>query len=90
MIDLYLRADTQAAMDAALIAAGLVIDGNPASGVSIDTIGHITTFDASDPPIATTSPWWCVNIRLMREDFDLSALSAYIITAPDTPYRVWA
>jgi len=79
MIDLYLRANTEADMTAALLAAGVINDeGNQVEGISIDHIGEIEG-----------ATGYHTNLRLMV-DIDTSALLGYIINTPVTPYRVWA
>lgn len=92
MTDLYLKAPTQAAMDAALLAAGLTEEGLPTSSVLIDIIGPITKWDNSvEPPIETVYPEWHVNVRCGELTEDQQAeVSDYIIVPPATPYRVWA
>jgi len=93
MIDLYLRADTEAEMLLALTAASVINDkGLPVRGVSVDHIGpfmSLNGYDADGEPIMVLFPDWHTNLRLM-EDIDTSALLAYIIDTPATPYRVWA
>jgi hypothetical protein len=93
MIDLYLRANTEAEMTAALLAAGVINDdGLPVDGVSIDHIGSFSRFERptwADEPIEEHYPGWHTNLRLMV-DIDTSALFGYIIDTPATPYRVWA
>lgn len=93
MIDLYLRAKTEAEMTAALLAAGVVNDkGLPVEGVSVDHIGSFSRFERptwADEPILVNYPEWHTNLRLMQ-DIDTSALIGYIINTPLTPYRVWA
>jgi hypothetical protein len=79
MIDLYLRANTEAEMLLALTAASVINDkGFPVRGVSVDHIGEIEG-----------ATGYHTNLRLM-EDIDTSALLGYIINTPATPYRVWA
>jgi hypothetical protein len=79
MIDLYLRANTEAEMLLALTAASVINDkGLPVRGVSVDHIGEIEG-----------ATGYHTNLRLM-EDIDTSALLGYIINTPVTPYRVWA
>lgn len=79
MIDLYLRATTEAEMLLALTAASVINDkGLPVRGVSVDHIGEIEG-----------ATGYHTNLRLM-EDIDTSALLGYIIDTPATPYRVWA
>jgi hypothetical protein len=79
MIDLYLRANTEAEMLLALTAASIINNkGLPVRGVSVDHIGEIEG-----------ATGYHTNLRLM-EDIDTSALLGYIINTPATPYRVWA
>ena len=93
MIDLYLVAATEDEMADALLAAGIINDeGFPVAGVAVDNIGpfiRVTGYDEADEPIVVEYPGWHANLRLM-EDIDTSALLAYIIDTPATPYRVWA
>lgn len=92
MIDLYLKANTQKDMNTALLAAGLVEEGQPASGVLLDVIGPITKWDASvEPPLKTVYPEWHVNVRCGELTAEQeAALEAFVIIPPEQPYRVWA
>lgn len=89
MIDYYLKAPTEADMNEALLASGLVDEnGDPAPGVSIDTIGPIVRWDYSvEPPVSTEYPEWHVNIR---SAFEVEGLDAFVIVPPEQPFRVWA
>jgi hypothetical protein len=96
MTDLYLKAATEAAMNAVLIEAGLAYDDNgvltPASDVSLDVIGSIVKWDYSvKPPVEIVYPEWHVNVR----SFDLTEeqiaqLQPVTVTPPQQPFRVWA
>jgi hypothetical protein len=97
MTDIYLKASTEEDMNAALVAAGLAhVDSEhgllPVNGVSLDVIGPITKWAGSiESPIATVYPEWHVNMRcdgLTEEQH--SAVLDYVISPPETPYRVWA
>jgi len=98
MIDFYMKAATEADMNAALIAAGLAYEEEgvfmPAPFVSLDVIGPITRVIASDAdgePIVQVLPDWHVNVRcsdLTEEQNDELAFA--IITPPEQPFRVWA
>ena len=93
MIDLYLKAATEADMNAALIAAGMIdAEGLPTDGVSLDVIGPIVKWDYSvEPPVEIDYPEWHVNVRsydLTEEQ--LAELTDVIIVPPELPFRVWA
>lgn len=84
MTDLYLKAATEAAMNAVLIDAGLAYDDDgvltPASDVSLDVIGRI--------PEKTG---WHVNVRTPSLTEEQEAeIEALHIVPPEQPYRVWA
>lgn len=89
MIDLYLRADDEAAMNAALVAAGLTdAEGNPAEGVAVDVIGPIVRFEGDTP---VTLPGWHVNVRTVSlSDAQTAALAGISMLAPANPFRVFA
>ena len=99
MIDLYLKAATEAEMNAALIAAGLAYEDEeyglqPAPYVSLDVIGPITRvigYDEDGEPIIQEYPEWHVNVRCanLTEEQE-AAVEAMKISPPETPYRVWA
>ena len=97
-MDLYLKAADEAAMNAALIAAGLAYeeDGtlSPAPYVSLDVIGPITRvigYDENGDPITKEYPEWHVNVRCGGLTEEQQAELAFaVITPPETPYRVWA
>ena len=93
MIDLYLKAATEADMNAALLAAGMIdAEGLPTDGVSLDVIGPIVKWDYSvEPPVEIDYPEWHVNVRsydLTEEQ--LAELTDVIIVPPELPFRVWA
>ena len=96
MTDLYLKAPTEAAMNAALVAAGLAYVEDdaliPAPYVSLDVIGPIVKWDYSvEPPVEINYPEWHVNVRsydLTEEQ--LAALEPVKIIPPEQPFRVWA
>ena len=93
MIDLYLKAATEADMNAALLAAGMIdAEGLPTDGVSLDVIGPIVKMDYSvEPPVEIDYPEWHVNVRsydLTEEQ--LAELTDVIIVPPELPFRVWA
>lgn len=94
MIDLYLKTATEAGMNAALLAAGMIdAEGLPTEGVSLDVIGPIVKWDYSvEPPVEIDYPEWHVNIRYMFEltEEQKDELAFAIITPPNIPYRVWA
>ena len=96
MTDLYLKAPDEAAMNAALVAAGLAYVEDdaltPAPYVSLDVIGPIVKWDYSvEPPVEINYPEWHVNVRsydLTEEQ--LAALEPVMIIPPEQPFRVWA
>ena len=96
MTDLYLKAPDEAAMNAALVAAGLAYVEDdaliPAPYDSIDVIGPIVKWDYSvEPPVEINYPEWHVNVRsydLTEEQ--LAALEPVMIIPPEQPFRVWA
>ena len=97
MTDLYLRAADEAAMNAALVAAGLAYVEDealhPAPYVSLDVIGPIVKWDYSvEPPVEINYPEWHVNVRCMFDltEEQLAALEPVMIIPPEQPYRVWA
>jgi hypothetical protein len=98
MTDIYLRAATEATMNAALIAAGLAYeeDGNlyPAPFVSLDVIGPITRvtgYDENGDPITVEYPEWHVNVRCNALTEEQEAeIEALKIVPPEQPFRVWA
>lgn len=98
MTDLYLKAADEAAMNAALVAAGLAYEEDdsliPAPYVSLDVIGPITRgtgYDENGEPIVQVLPEWHVNVRCagLTEDQE-AAIQAIKIVPPETPFRVWA
>jgi hypothetical protein len=93
MIDLYLSAPTEADMNAALTAAGIIDDeGLPVAGVSLDHIGpfsRVTGYDKADEPIVVDYPDWHTNLRGTFDDEQLAALEPLSVQ-PAVPHRVWA
>lgn len=96
MIDLYLKAPTEAEMNAALVSAGLLLDFDgelqPPMGVSIDNIGPFVRWDYSvEPPVETNYPDWHTNVRAyeIAED-QMAVLEPFVLAPPTLPYRVWA
>jgi len=87
MIDLYLKAVTQKAMDSLLLAAGLINDeGYPVDAtVALDRIGPVVVDE-------TVVPDYHANLRFLVEptQAQIDALSAITIDPPSQPYRVWA
>lgn len=95
MIDLYLKATSQTALRAALVAAGLATSDAKGfaarPGVSVDEIGAV--YKATGVTLPDGSPemkaglGYHANLRL---DEPLPAgVTLPIIEAPDTPYRTW-
>lgn len=85
MIDLYLRAGTEAQLDTVL--AGL-------TGALIDRIGIIRLVTGYVGMEATyeTLPGYHANVRLMSEPTpeQLADLDGVTIAPPANPFRVWA
>ena len=98
MTDLYLKAADEAAMNAALVAAGLAYVEDdaliPAPYVSLDVIGPITRvigYDEDGEPIVQEYPEWHVNVRCAGLTEEQEAeLDGLVIVPPETPFRVWA
>lgn len=98
MIDYYLKAPTEADMNAALIAAGLAYEDEgavyPAFGVSLDAIGPITRtigYAEDGNPITETFTEWHLNVRCSGLTPEAEAeIEAFKIVPPNNPYRVWA
>lgn len=96
MIDLYLKAPTEAEMNAALVSAGLLVDIDgqllPPTGVSIDNIGPFVRWDYSvEPPVETKYPDWHTNVRAYEiTDGQMKVLAPFVLKTPKEPYRVWA
>ena len=91
MTDLYLKTLTEADMDAALVAAGVIDDeGNPTPDFSVDQIGPFTRWDYSvEPPVETVYPDWHTNLRGSFDEDQLALLTPFSVEPP-VPYRVWA
>ena len=101
MSDYMLRTDNYAAMEAALFAVGLVVDGTdmygvatviPISGISIDHIGAIPPkTDIDGNPVSPGDPRWHTNIRAVIEltEQQITALPTFT-PEPSIPYRVFA
>ena len=93
MTDLYLMAPTEAAMTAALLAAGVTNDeGHPTPNFSLDHIGpfsRVTGYDKADEPIVVDYPGWHTNLRGTFDDDQLAVLTPLSVE-PTVPYRVWA
>ena len=101
MTDYMLRTDTEAQMDDALEAAGLLVELDqgegeialiPVSGCYVDRIGHIPpSYNIEGQQIKAGDPRYHVNIRLMFEltEEQVEALPTFTPT-PGIPYRVFA
>lgn len=97
MIDVYLRADSAIALEAATVAAGVceIFDGSlvPADGFAIDVIGRlsrITGLDEDGQPVAEVLPGYHANMRGPFTEEHLSQLAGVVIPEPANPVRVWA
>ena len=102
MIDLYLKAPTEADMNAALVAAGIAVlavddAGGPAGqvqqgGVAVDHIGpfeKITGYNKKNEPITALFPDWHTNLRGFFTDEQLAILEP-LRCSPKQPSRVFA
>lgn len=89
MIDHYLKTETEADMQAALIAAGITdAEGALQTGYVLDVIGIWTerTGGTDEEPVYTAVPGWHFNVRSV----DLIEWPASVtVSAPVTPWRVW-
>ena len=99
MIDLYLKAASQAAMTTALLAAGFLQDAESGTlyhdGTALDVIGtiyapsgEVAMVEEEEMPVMAPLPGWHVNVRTTDPELAeaLTALRLY----PTTPARVWA
>jgi hypothetical protein len=83
MIDLYLKAPTEEAMNAALLAAGIIDDeGNPIPDFSVDQIGPFTRDEVEYTD-------WHTNLLGSFTEDQTAALTPLSVE-PTVPYRVWA
>ena len=101
MIDFMLRTDTEAQMDDALEAAGLLVEVDqgegemilmPVPGCYVDFIGPIPpSYDIEGQQIKAGDPRFHTNIRVMFEltEEQVSWLPTFTPT-PGIPYRVFA
>ncbi|MBO9380542.1 hypothetical protein GG804_27660 [Sphingomonas histidinilytica] len=87
MIDLYLRAVDRATMDATLIAAELIAEGDdPVLDVCLDRIGSyaiVTDYDGETPIVED------VNVPVLGNFDRWDAIANIMIPPPATPFRVW-
>lgn len=94
-MDFYLRSENQESMDAALLAAGVLVEqgeelalADPAR-VALDRIGQ----DPSRPDTGEVLDGYHANVRvhgleITEEQSD--ALSPVVIPTPNSPIRMWA
>lgn len=83
MIDYYLRATDEAAMNAALNAAAVVDgEGNPFPGIELSVIGEITKD-------GKRVPGWHVNMRVANDLLGAQVAELPIIDPPQNPVRMW-
>jgi hypothetical protein len=91
-MDLYLKADSQEAMDAMLLSVGLIDDdGEPTQGIDLDRIGEISRvkgYGEDGEPIIKTYDGYHANVRT-AQDFDESLLNEFLVIPLGTPFRVW-
>lgn len=92
-LDLYLKAPTEADMDAALLEAGVIdAEGNPTQDFSVDQIGpfsKVIGYDEEGEPIFEDYPDWHTNLRGSFDEEQLALLTPLSVEPP-VPYRVWA
>lgn len=100
MTDFMLRTTTEAQMDDALEAAGILVEQDmgegelalmPVAGCYVDFIGPIPpTFDSEGQQIKAGDPRFHTNIRVTFELMpeQLAALPL-VVPAPSVPYRVF-
>ena len=92
MSDLFLYAPTEADMNAALLAAGVIDEnGNPPFYIAVDQIGpfqRITGYDDEGNPIYTNYPDWHTNLCGSFTEEQLTALESLRVY-PLVPYRVF-
>ncbi|QQQ14414.1 hypothetical protein JJL53_04555 [Aeromonas media] len=99
MIDLYLKADNEMDMTAALKAAGFIADEESAAlyhpEAALDVIGTIyqptgetSLIDGQEVPVTAPVSGYHVNVRTTSDEL-ATALDAQR-TYPVTPVRVWA
>lgn len=92
-VDTYLKAESEAALIAALESAGVLIETDGVYGVQpghwLDVIGVICDIDSTDldNPITIPIDGFHANLRSLEPPGGLEAIT---IEPPDTPYRVWA
>lgn len=83
MSDYYLRAESEAAMNASLLAAGLVDhDGNAMPGIDISVIGIVRKDGIA-------IPGWHVNIRSATGLLESQVSELPVIPVPAAPVRMW-
>lgn len=95
MKDLYLKTNTKAEMDVALMSAGFVRDHESGAlycdGCSLLEIGHMTRLellDGVETPVVDDTSGWHVNVRTV--DIRISDALKDISIYPSTPRHVWA
>lgn len=101
-MDYFLKSTDEAALVAALLAVGILLEidgGNGlADGFALDIIGTIhkktgavLTVDGMEVPEMAAVPGWHANLRGELSDTQLAALEPILLEqTPAQPYRVWA
>lgn len=93
MRDLYLRFHDEEEMRRALVDVGFTEEGPGRLFhhlIAIDVVGEMTiNIGSVDAPVFSTLPGWHVNLRVMDDALDISALGGYSVI-PTNPVRVWA
>jgi hypothetical protein len=104
MNDYYLRANTEAALYEALVAAGIVreiedgwhvTDGHKYAldvvGKVYKPTGEIIEQDGVESPVMAAVPGYHANLRVMdASNFDAELLAEVTINPPNNPARGWA
>ncbi|RGP57085.1 hypothetical protein [Pseudomonas abyssi] len=91
----YLRAETAEEVTSTLVAAGLLlVGGEPAPGVHIDTLGTlfeggVWDEEGNQVEAPTALPGWHVNL-CTEFNLDVSLIASVMIDAPTTPRRIWS
>lgn len=99
LIDLYLKAGSESAMETALKDAGFMSDDETVAlyhpDAALDVIGAIyrptgetTVVDGESVPVMAAAPGYHVNVRTSSPE--LAAALDTLRTYPETPVRVWA
>lgn len=101
-MDYFLKSPDEAALVAALLAAGILLEVEGghglADGFALDVIGTIhkptgavLMVDGMEVPEMAAVPGWHANLRGEASDTQLATLEPILLEQPPAqPYRVWA